>query len=422
MRPALVAAAAAAAFLAAASPVLASSQPGWKAAGDTAAEHVDGTATLLTDGSVLVVGGYEVNNGRPSGDERYDRASNSWTASVSTAAPRSGQAAVRLDDGRVLVVGGSTPDRPGGPFRAVASAELFNPKTGTWARAASMAVPRYHPNLVVLPDSRVLAAGGGAGGEQVTATAEVYDPAADRWTELPPMASPRLDASAVLLRNGKVLVAGGEATATQAASLSSAELFDYRTDRWSAAPRMHDRRARAVSSILPDGEAVVAGGFDYAGGYSLAVATSDYYDAVRSRWSLGAPMQVARGEAGFATLTDGSLLAVGGDSRTGSVHTQATAEVLDPRSHRWTLLPPTGRLRVGALVTALPAGGALVAGGGTESAAQLYVPGSGPAGTATGLAQAITANPPLLGVTALLLLAVLAQLALRARAQPGGGR
>lgn len=418
--PAAAAAAAAAfAFLAATSPALAASQPSWRAAGDTAAEHVDQTATLLADGTVLVVGGHD-NNGRiPSGDELFDPASGRWQPARS-GVPRAGQAAVRLDDGRVLVVGGGV-STGGAPYEVVASCELYDPRTGTWATAAPMSVPRYHPTLTVLPDSRVLAAGGGSGGDIVSAGAELFDPSTGRWTEAPPMSTPRLDASAVLLHTGQVLVAGGEATANEASSLSSAELFDYRTNRWTPAPSMYNAHAAAISAILPDGTALVAGGYDYAGGFGIATGASEFYDPVNGRWSAGPPLQLARGEAGFARLTDGSVLAVGGDNRQASVRTQATGELLDWRSRRWTLLPPTGRTRIRPTVTALPPGGALVVGGGSDVAAQLFVRGSAPVGTTAGLGQAITANPPLLVVTALLLLAVLAQLALRARAQPGGG-
>jgi Kelch motif len=400
-------------------PALAASGPSWKAAGDTGG-HVDGTSTLLTDGTVLVVGGRENNSSQPSGVERYDPRSGSWTHAAATAAPRAGQAAVRLDDGRVLVVGGSSPNRPG-PYSAVSSAELYNVRTLNWTAAAPMSVPRYHPTLTVLPDGRVLVAGGGSGGDVVTASAETYDPAADRWSAVPPMSTPRVDASALLLRTGQVLVAGGEATANQAASLDSAELFDYRTNRWAAAPKMHSPHAAAISAVLPDGTGLVAGGFDYAGGYQLATSASEYYNPIVNRWFEGPPLNLARGQAGFAKLTDGSILVVGGDNR-GSVRTQSTGEALNWRSRRWTLLPPTGRLRLTPIVTALPLGRALVVGGGNELTAQLYMPGTVPPETAATLAAAVGDNLPLVGLSALLLLGVLGQLAWRSRPQAGGGR
>jgi len=392
----------------------------WKPAGETASEHLDQTATLLHDGRVLVVGGHQYNSGSPSPVELYDPASGSWKPGPPTGEPRSGHAAVRLDDGRVLVAGGVA-DLPDGQ-RWLASAELFDPRSDSWSPAASMAAARYHPTLTVLPDGRVLVAGG-ADADEVTAAAEVYDPVADRWSPVPPMSTPRMDAAALLLRTGQVLVAGGQADTTESTSLNSAELFDYRTDGWRPAPNLRGGHADAIAAVMPDGSALVAGGFDFAGGFRLATSAAEYYDPVGARWSAGPPLQLARGLAGYARLGDGSVLAVGGQSRVANVRTEATGEVLDPRSRRWTLLPSSGLLREQPTVTALLSGAALVVGGGREQAAQLYLPAAAPPGTAETLGQALAGNGWLLLATGGLILAVLAQLGWRRRrAQLVAGR
>ena len=369
---------------------------------------------------MLVVGGHQFGSPAPAGDELYDPVAHAWAAAPPPPQPVAGQAAVRLDDGRVLVAGGVL--LPGG-HENLRAAELYNPTAQSWTAAAPMAVARYHASLTLLPDGRALVAGGQDTDQTATATAEVYDPAANRWTPAPPMATPRMEASAILLRTGDVLVAGGQATPTAAASLSSAELYDYRKNAWAPAGDMTSVHAVAVSALLPDGTALVAGGFDYAGGFSVATAATDYYNPERNRWDAGPAMQLARGGPGYATLPDGNVIAVGGQSRQANVRTEATGELLDWHSRLWSLLPPTGVVRPGPTVTVLRAGSALIAGGSREQTTQLFLASAVTAAAAAPvtLAGALAQNLPLAAVTAGLLAAVLAQLAWRRR-QAAGGR
>ncbi len=100
---------------------------------------------------------------------------------------REGHTATLLENGQVLAVGGdweSTPDSEA----VLSSAELYDPSTGTWFDAASMAEPRSDHTATLLTDGRVLVAGGGSGQFipnviRPLATAEVYDPATNTWTQ-----------------------------------------------------------------------------------------------------------------------------------------------------------------------------------------------------------------------------------------------
>ncbi len=79
---------------------------------------------------------------------------------------------VLLPDGTVLVVGGSKHGGYGGPVR---EAESFDPVTETWTAMASQAAPRaYHSIALLLPDGRVLSAGGDKG--KYRFTGEVFSP------------------------------------------------------------------------------------------------------------------------------------------------------------------------------------------------------------------------------------------------------
>jgi hypothetical protein len=74
------------------------------------------------------------------------------------ASRRARHKALLLHDGRVLVAGGGTD--PPTANNVLASVELFDPATGAWTPAAPMTDARYDFDMVLLPDGRVLVAGG----------------------------------------------------------------------------------------------------------------------------------------------------------------------------------------------------------------------------------------------------------------------
>ena len=95
----------------------------------------------------------------------------------------------------------------------IASAEIYDPRTGIWALTGSMSTRRNDPAVVVLRDGRVLAAGGGMGDETLPRhrSAEIFDPHTGEWTPTGRMTAPRseVEYASVLLPDGRVLVPGG---------------------------------------------------------------------------------------------------------------------------------------------------------------------------------------------------------------------
>src|SRR6478735_67029 len=154
---------------------------------------------------------------------------------------RADHTATLLPDGRVLIAGGMVEN---GVF--LNSAELFDPATGRFAATASMQSRRVGHSATLLPNGKVLIAVGLAGrifegGPGNVATTEIYDPATGRFTPGPPMTTPRTGHIAALLSNGKVLVAGGADGDEHA--LASAEIYDSATNKWTATGSMLTPRA-----------------------------------------------------------------------------------------------------------------------------------------------------------------------------------
>ncbi len=80
--------------------------------------------------------------------------------------PRTLGNSVVLPNGEVMVIGGIPIATPFSDQFSVMIPEIFNPDTQTWRDAASIQVPRnYHSTALLLPDGRVMAAGGGQCGD-----------------------------------------------------------------------------------------------------------------------------------------------------------------------------------------------------------------------------------------------------------------
>ncbi len=153
----------------------------WSPAGVMSAVRGGATATLLADGNVLVAGGgADVSSSvLYSSAELYVAGNNYWTLVGSMTVNRFEHSAARLTNGQVLVTGGYTVYNPSGDsYNSTATAETYDPVSQTWtATGGHMHLPRVWLNgvqpMALLPDGQVLVAGGGASG---TAALDFYDP------------------------------------------------------------------------------------------------------------------------------------------------------------------------------------------------------------------------------------------------------
>ena len=179
------------------------------------------TATLLSDGKVLVAGGFVSCDDDFCSDtktaELYDPGTGTWAGTGSMHAAREQQTATLLRTGQVLVAGGLNEGGFSGSGSRYSSAELYNPAAGTWSPTASMSAKHAGQTATLLANGWVLIAGGNS------PVAEIYEPHRALWVSPGQMSTARTDQTATLLPGGHVLVTGG--TGPDGQPQATAEVF-----------------------------------------------------------------------------------------------------------------------------------------------------------------------------------------------------
>lgn len=351
----------------------------------------------LKDGRVLIAGGRNQNDQSFSSAYVYDpRPGNeSWTKVGLMGAARTAPITAVLADGRVLVAGGyfrTKPSfgdagpgavlsayRPGSPlatgsFRprpadveppnvgsALATAEIFDPGTGTWSATGAMKFARFGAGAVTLADGRILVVGSGGSGGGVSRvdvrafdSAELYDPKTGRFSltgRLPginrsalqkqgaahanpvPAEDPVIDGGGTLaaLKDGGAVLVAQSGSWKHQGDITRSFRFDSRTGAWTDIGRTFidvynpdttmlvipgvPSLAGAMAAGLPDGRILVAGGAGetvppYSNTFTSAAA--QVYDPATDTWSPLPPMPEARAGAAVVVLKDGSVLLAGG--------------------------------------------------------------------------------------------------------------
>jgi hypothetical protein len=242
----------------------------------------------------------------------------------------------------VLVVGGQTIEKPQGSgsitlasYRLaatgssdiLATAEIYDPATGTFSPTGSMRDFRHRFTATRLLDGRVLVTGGGGEGYPSRTSAEIYDPATRRFTPTGSMKHGRWLHTATLLRDGRVLITGGRSP--DDADYASAEVFDPGTGTFRPTGAMHTPRQEHTATMLPDGRVLITGGFGQkdASTPGGSLASAEVFDSRTGTFTTIGPMGNLRSGHSATLLRDDRVLIAGG-SDVGDGATSVTSAVL----------------------------------------------------------------------------------------------
>lgn len=344
----------------------------WIAAASMLQPRSAHTATVLTSGKVLVVGGQGGATAALT-SEIYDPSSDSWMATAAPSCGRTSHTATLLADGRVLVVGGTVCPK---------SAEIFDPQTQTWSAAAPIPIAYPGPTVaLLLQDHRILVAGSNG--------AEIYDATANSWNTtsgLTPLSTP---VGALLPSGSAVILDNGNCTGGLPSPLST-QIFNPATSTWTAgAAGPACSNSTLTATALATGNALVTGmslngnvEHDYApiGWWSLYNPTANTWGGTQygTLDVLTLPMG---GNEVPQLLSDGQVLLVGGNALVAQPTILAPAPTVqlrapisplfDPATGLWTPKPAPAVGRTGHAVVTLQSGEVLAIGG------QAIAPGLG---------------------------------------------
>jgi multimeric flavodoxin WrbA len=176
------------------------------------------------------------------------------TGSLNTA--RASHTSTVLNNGMVLIAGGYNGN-------VLASAELYNPATGTFTPTGSLKTARLYHTATLLNNGRVLIVGGNAENGNILASAELYNPATGTFTPTGSLNTARELHTATMIQgamiNGMVLIAGGQGSG---GALASAELYNPTTGTFAATGSLNTARLYHTATLLNNGTVLIAGGYD----------------------------------------------------------------------------------------------------------------------------------------------------------------
>ena len=275
--------------------------------------------------------------------------------------------ATLLPDGRVLVAGGMNE-----AFTPLRTTEMFDPETNRWTEAEEMKESRTEHSAALLEDGRVIVTGGLNEDLEIVGTTEIFDPQTGKWSQRESMRTVRRGHFTLSLPDGTVAVVGGIgqtlgglgilANISATGALLSTEIYDPKTDNWSRANDMREGHSGGLAVVLKDGRVLVAGGYNR----GEALASSEVFDPVSDQWMRTSSMARKTFANTATVLSDGSVLFTGGFgmSRAKGGITPGS-EVFDPKTNEWRRTPDTLHGRMGHTSTLLPDGRVVTIGGST---------------------------------------------------------
>lgn len=298
------------------------------------------TASLLPDGSVLIVGGHGYRELIHSQSLRYLPASGSFQSDASLSIARMAHASFMLPDGKIMVAGGYNPYAGSSAFDpSFKSTEIYDPSLRTFSLGPDMNFPRRNHVVTTLKDGRILITGGiqlVGSGFGATPNTEIFDPAAGSFVAANRMTDGRWLHTATLLKDGRVLIVGGRNNNCTANclvyTLNTAEIFDLATGTYTPTGSMHISRCNHTASLLPDGRVLILGGetTDDLGTGNDQVGVSELYDPATGRFTTWTSLIQPRSSHQAVPLYNGKILVLGG-LKASSVATDRT-ELFDPET------------------------------------------------------------------------------------------
>jgi hypothetical protein len=360
------------------------------------------TATLLQNGKVLIVGGQNNlssgNDTTLASSEIYDPVSQTFSLSGSLNTPRSSHTATLLPNGKVLIAGGEQILDSYGDIGGVFTLELYDPTSGTFSVVPGSLTEALSPatllnnGMVLFNESLSGFYSGNVGPPQL------YDPSTGIMSNTGYSVTNRVDGTytSTLLNDGTVLLAGGEAWYGTASQTTNTELFSPATETFAATGSLVTPTMYQTATLLNTGSVLLAAGANLSGtnGSMVDLNGAELYNPTAKTFATTGSLAIARTSHTATLLNDGTVLVIGGGTQTAPTYLTGTAELYSPTNQTFT---GDGSLQIPRFqhtATLLNDGTVLVVGGGggnglSLTSAELYAPPL-PAPTSVTISPALT--------------------------------
>jgi N-acetylneuraminic acid mutarotase len=299
----------------------------WTVEGHLNVARSSASAVLLTNGEVLIAGGCVADclGATTTSAELYHSLGGTWTPTNAMETARVYFSMVRMHNGEILVAGGCTGLDVNGCTGVTNKAEIYNPATGKWTATGSMTAARGNLTGTLLPSGQVLVAGGINSLGDPLGTAELYNPATGKWTATGRMIVARDEHTATLLPTGEVLIAGGENMFGVTTTIT--ELYNPSTGRWTETGNLNTSRLEHTSTVLPNGEVLIAGGNNVTANATTVLSSAEIYNSTTGKWTHTGSMTSARVGHTATLLRSGKVLASSGSDANNEL---TSAELYQP--------------------------------------------------------------------------------------------
>ena len=277
-------------------------------------------STCIVNGKVFAIGGAIEKFGDISISivEMYDPKADTWERKADMPTARVGPSAAVVG-GKIYAIGGSEMKKfrvgPGWGYsvKLLPTVEMYDPATDTWTQKADMPAPRSGGTCVV--DGKIYLIGGANKKKWRLELVDVYDAAADTWARAESMNHERSGA-AISVVDRKIYVMGGtgwpQIPNHPGPFLSSIEVYDPKTNRWTEKAEMPAPKSGHTASVINGKIHVIGGGFRGNGLYTY-LSTIEIYNPKTDRWTQEPDMPV--GKSGHeAVVINGEIYILGGNS------------------------------------------------------------------------------------------------------------
>jgi len=259
--------------------------------------------SVVVNGKIYAIGGLSQDWMAIKTVEEYDPTKDTWTKKADMPTARF-WFSTSVVDGKIYAIGGGSEAVTG-----LSTVEVYDPSTDTWAKCSDMPTGRRGLSTSVV-NGKIYAIGGDNKFGASLSTVEEYDPVKDAWTKKADMPTGRAGLSTGVVDDKIYAICGIPMNIQGNTAISTVEEYDPAIDKWTKkADTITARNSPSVCVV--NGQIYVIGGTKTINGNGNSLSSVEVYNPATDKWTEKANMLTARGTPS-ASEVDGKIYAIGG--------------------------------------------------------------------------------------------------------------